>query len=57
MSHILELLGKGLDSDISDMLDRYFWSPQATGIEEMEACCREHPDWPEIARTIRPGRI
>ncbi len=48
MSHILELLGKGLNSDISDMLDRYFWSPQATGIEEMKACCAEHPDWPDL---------
>jgi len=48
MSHILELLAKGLDSDISDMLDRYFWSPQVTGIDEMKACCAEHPDWPDL---------
>jgi len=30
------------------MLDRYFWSPSAKGLNELEACCREHPDWPDI---------
>ena len=48
MSYLLELLGRGLQNDLGDMLDRYFWSPSAKGLDELEACCREHPDWVDI---------
>ncbi len=48
MSYLLELLGKGLDNEIGDMLDRYFWSPSSQSIAEMEAFCRDKPDWPDV---------
>lgn len=53
MSHLLELLGLGLEHDLSDLLDRYFWSPPSPGLpgrippqadtSQLEARCREHP--------------
>lgn len=48
MSHILELLGRGLQSDIGDMLDRFFWSPQTAGIDTLHQRCQENPDWPDL---------
>jgi len=47
VSYLLELLGQGLQSDLGDLLDRYFWSPQTRSIEELEAICAEHCDWPD----------
>ena len=44
MSRLLELLGRGLEHDLSDLLDRYFWSPPGPGASPLEAPCREHPD-------------
>ena len=48
VSYLLELLGRGLDGDIGDMLDRYYWSPQAQGLEELRAEGDAHPDWPDV---------
>ena len=48
VSHLLELLGRGLDSDLGDLLDRYFWSPGTKSMEELEESCLGHPDWPDL---------
>ena len=48
MSHLLEVLGRGLNGDVGDMLDRYFWSPQAVGIEQLRERCAAHPEWPDV---------
>ncbi|MEE8386202.1 MAG: tetratricopeptide repeat protein, partial [Dehalococcoidia bacterium] len=48
MSYLLELLGRGLQNELGDMLDRYFWSPSTKSLNELEACCQEHPDWPDL---------
>lgn len=48
MSYLLEILGRGLDKDLSDLLDRYFWSPPSQSLSQLEDCCRQHPDWPDI---------
>jgi len=39
--HLLEVLGQGLERDLTDMLDRYFWSPAAPqGSEDGPAALR-----------------
>jgi len=48
VSHLLELLGRGLDNELGDLLRRYYWSPQTKSIEELEQTCREHPNWPDV---------
>lgn len=48
MSYLLELLGRGLQTDLSDQLDRYFWSPQTKSISQLQAACAAHPDWPDV---------
>lgn len=48
MSHLLEMLGRGLDSDLGDVLDRYFWSPAGSSLQELRQRCREQPDHPEL---------
>jgi len=48
VSYLLELLGKGLDSEIGDMLDRYFWTPTTRSIEQLATCCRDEPDEPGL---------
>ena len=47
MSHLLELLGRGLDHDLADLLKRYYWAPQAADMAQLQAQCRLHPDQPE----------
>jgi Flp pilus assembly protein TadD len=37
LSGFLEILGRGLDVDLTDLLDRYFWSPQAGDVQQMQA--------------------
>ena len=39
MSYLLQLLGRGLDSDLGDVLDRYYWSPQSCSLAELESRC------------------
>lgn len=48
MSHMLELLGRGLQNELGDMLDRFYWSPSSKSIEQLRAECDENPDWPDI---------
>jgi len=42
--HILELLGRGLQHDLGDLLDRYFWAPSTKSVDEMASSCRQQPD-------------
>ena len=44
MSYLLQLLGRGLGSDLGDLLDRYYWSPQSSSLDELEARCEQHAD-------------
>ncbi len=48
MSHLLELLGRGLESDIGDILDSHYWVPQANSLESIQARCDKNPDWPDL---------
>ena len=48
MSYLLELLGQGLQNDLGDLLDRYFWAPQRRSAQDLQAICAEHPDWPDV---------
>jgi len=45
---LLELIGRGVDNDLSVVLARYFWSPAIKSVEQLEDRCRQHPDWPDI---------
>ena len=62
MSYLLSLLGRGLASDLGDVLDRYFWSPAMKALAELKAGCAEHPDWPDVQfqlglAYLRAGRL
>ncbi len=48
MSHLLELLGQGLEHELCDMLDRYYWSPSTQSLEQLQEDCRTQPDRPEL---------
>ncbi len=39
MSYLLQLLGRGLGSDLGEVLDRYYWSPQSCSLAELESRC------------------
>ena len=41
MSAILEILGRGLSSDVGDILDRYYWLSAGPDVEQLERTCRE----------------
>ena len=47
------MLGRGLQHDLADVLDRYFWSPTTGTIEELEASCRDRPG--QADRRLRLG--
>ena len=47
MSNLLELLGRGLNSDLSDVLSRYFWSPSRHSLAELQREAEDHPDRPD----------
>jgi len=47
VSHLLEMLGRGLGSDLGDLLDRYFWTPGSESIEQLRRRCSELPERPE----------
>jgi tetratricopeptide (TPR) repeat protein len=47
VSHILELLGRGLHSDLGDVLDRFFWTPASRSLDQLRASCQQQPDKPE----------
>ena len=48
MSYLLELLGQGLQHELGDLLDRYFWSPPRLSIDQLQAAARQHPQRVEI---------
>ncbi|MFW6132626.1 MAG: tetratricopeptide repeat protein, partial [Planctomycetota bacterium] len=48
MSYLLELLGRGLDHEIGEVLDRYYWSPPTRPAADLERLACEHPDRPEV---------
>jgi tetratricopeptide (TPR) repeat protein len=48
VNHLLELLGKGLGSDLGELLKRYYWSPQDRRAEELRSACRAHPEVAEL---------
>ena len=47
MSYLLELLGRGLDNDLGDVLDRYFWSPSGQSLDQLKEQVAAHPKWPD----------
>jgi len=47
VSYLLELLGRGLDADLGEVLARYYWSPSPKPLAELERAAREHADWPD----------
>lgn len=44
MSQLLELLGKGLQHELGELLDQYYWAPPQQQTEELAAQCRQKPD-------------
>ncbi len=44
MSYLLEMLGRGADTDLEDLLARYYWSPQPRDIDELRQACEDRPD-------------
>ena len=48
MSYLLEILGRGLDREMSDVLDRYYWSPQTRSLEDLQAEAGLHDDSAEL---------
>jgi tetratricopeptide (TPR) repeat protein len=48
VSHLLEALGRGLPSDLGDVLDRFYWSPPLRTVNELTAEAEAHPQWPDI---------
>lgn len=44
MSYLLELLGRGLDEGIGQLLDRYFWMPQRKSLQQLEQLIQSHSD-------------
>lgn len=48
MSQLLELLGRGLQDDLGDLLDRYFWTPPVRTTQQLEDACRAPGDHPDL---------
>ncbi len=48
MSHLLELLGKGLQHELGDLLDRYFWVPAMETEDELRSALAAHPQRPSL---------
>ena len=48
VSHLLELLGRGLGHGIGEYLDRYYWTPQTQSVPQLRSECDAHPDWPDL---------
>lgn len=48
MSHLLELLGKGLGAGLEETLGRYFWAGGGVSVSELSAHAAEHPSHPDI---------
>ncbi len=52
MSHILELLGRGVGEDLGDLLDRYFRVPPGEDIEVLRETCRREPEQGDCRRRL-----
>ncbi|MFP4355338.1 MAG: tetratricopeptide repeat protein [Phycisphaerae bacterium] len=52
MSYLLELLGKGLQTDLVDVLTEFFWTPGGQDLEQMLDSAQAHPDLPELQLQI-----
>ena len=48
MSYLLELLGRGLDHDLGDVLARYYWSPSRHSLDELGELAEQTPDLPDV---------
>jgi len=47
VSYLLELLGRGLDFDLADLLDGYLWPPRLQGAATRRESCSQSPSSPE----------
>ena len=47
MSHLLELLGRGLGSGLEETLGRYFWAGGTAGVKELSQRVAENPTHPD----------
>jgi len=48
VSHLLELLGRGLNGNLADTLNRYFWTVGTAGIKELSDAVAENPTYPDL---------
>ncbi len=48
MSHLLELLGRGLNQELDDILRSYYWSSPSHSTEELAKGWANQPDLPEV---------
>ncbi len=48
MSHLLELLGQGLDGSLEETLGRFFWGAGRLSVTELAVQAAQHPDWPDV---------
>ncbi|MHC4984842.1 MAG: tetratricopeptide repeat protein, partial [Planctomycetota bacterium] len=48
MSYLLELLGRGLDHGLGDVLARYYWSPSRYSLDELAEQADGQPDLPDL---------
>ncbi|MFB3891092.1 MAG: tetratricopeptide repeat protein [Phycisphaerae bacterium] len=48
MSSLLEILGRGLEGSIGEVLSRFYWAPSTRTMEQLKADCAAHGDWPDV---------
>ncbi len=48
MTHLLELLGRGLDQGVGETIAKYFRAVGGKSLAELRRTCRAHPDWPDV---------
>lgn len=48
MSHLLELLGKGLGTGLDETLGRFYWSAGLVPVADLQAQAAAHPDYPDV---------
>ena len=52
MSYLLELLGRGLETDLAEVLAQFYWAGGDQHLEELLASARRHGDLPELQLQI-----
>jgi tetratricopeptide (TPR) repeat protein len=52
VSQLLEILGRSLDHELSDVLDRHFRTAPSRGLDELRRQAAEHPDWPDVQLSL-----